>query len=451
MRRKDLCIFPIMGREIQRAQSYLERSGFIMNMATLSLIMLVAAIAIGFFLNVNVGLVSIFFAVILGYGSGQFTGKEIISGWSGSLFMTLAGITLVFAIVQSNNSLELLIRKIINKLGKAVVLVPVVYFVFAWAVSAAGPGLIPTAALVTVLAVPLAHETGFHPLMLSMTAVAAANAGRFTMLTVEGNLITDLLVAQGYTENVMMGVCVSSTILAVILSVVYYIWYKGYKVRQGMGKATEVSKFTKEQIVSLIGMLVMVILILVFKFEASLAAFSVGGTLIILRVGDQKAAFKAMPWGTMILVCGVGVLMNLVVELGGIDLLSSGLASIMTEQTAAGFSGLTAGILSLFSSTLGVVLPTLIPTVGSLIAKVGAAVTPMELCAAIGFASSTSGISPASTAGALTMGAMTSDPEFAEKYKPEKLFMELLIWALVSVGIVVLLAFIGFFRWFSVL
>ena len=79
-----------------------------------------------------------------------------------------------------------------------------------------------------------------------------------------------------------------------------------------MGKTTEVSKFTKEQIISLIGMLVMVILILVFKFEASLAAFSVGATLIILRVGDQKAALKAMPWGTMILVCGVGVLMNLV-------------------------------------------------------------------------------------------------------------------------------------------
>ena len=60
-----MCIFPIMGREIQRAQSYLERSGFIMDMGALSLIMLVAAIAIGFFLNVNVGLVSIFFAVIL--------------------------------------------------------------------------------------------------------------------------------------------------------------------------------------------------------------------------------------------------------------------------------------------------------------------------------------------------------------------------------------------------
>ena len=50
------------------------------------------------------------------------------------------------------------------------------------------------------------------------------------------------------------------------------------------------------------------------------------------------------------------------------------------------------------------------------------------------------------------MRKMLADyPEFAEKYKPEKLFMELLIWALVSVGIVVLFAFIGFFRWFSVL
>ena len=86
-------IFPITGREIQstvlpgKERFYYGYGCIIIDHAGGS------DREIGSFLNVNVGLVSIFFAVILGYGSGQFTGKEIISGWSGSLFMTLAGIT----------------------------------------------------------------------------------------------------------------------------------------------------------------------------------------------------------------------------------------------------------------------------------------------------------------------------------------------------------------------
>ncbi|MCD8081985.1 MAG: C4-dicarboxylate ABC transporter [Clostridiales bacterium] len=421
------------------------------NLAIISLIFLIAAIVIGFIRNVNVGLVGILLAVILGYGSGSFTGKQILSGWSSSMFLTLAGITLVFSIVQANGSLELLIRKIVNKMGNMVVLVPIVYFAISWIISALGPGLIPTAALVTVLAVPLAHETGFHPILLALIGVHAADAGRFTMLTVEGNLITELLLEQGFTDHIMTGICVSSTILALLMSLIAYLWYKGYRVRVGMGRAVEVEKFTSKQIISLIGMLVMALLILVFKFETSLAAFSVGIVLILLGVGDQKKALSLMPWNTMFLVCGVGVLMNLVIELGGIDLLSDFLASIMSAQTAAALIGLTAGIMSLFSSTLGVVIPTLVPTVGPLISQVGGAVTTMELCAAIGFIASTSGISPMSTAGGLTLGAISSDPEYAEKYTTNKIFIELIAWVAFYLIFCTVVALTGYFHWFAAL
>ena len=70
---------------------------------------------------------------------------------------------------------------------------------------------------------------------------------------------------------------------------------------------------------------------------------------MILKVGEQKKALSTVPWGTLILICGVGVLMNIVDQVGGIALLSNGLLSIMGEKTARPILAGTAGLLSLFS------------------------------------------------------------------------------------------------------
>lgn len=420
-----------------------------MNFGVLSLIILVVVIAFSFFMKLNVGLIGVLAAAILGYGCGQFTGKEIIAGFNGGLFLTLAGVTLLFAIVRANGALELLIRKIILKVGKLVVLIPVIIFIFGWVVSASGPGLIPTAALVAVVAIPVARGSGFHPIMLSMIGIHAANAGRFTVLTVEGNLVTNILSEQGYTENIILPLCLSCTLLAVVLSVVSYIFYKGYKVKAGQLNIEVDESFTVQQILSLVGMLVMALLILLAGFEVGFAAFSVSAVLIILKVCDADVAIKSVPWGTIILVLGVGVLMNLVIELGGIDLLSELLASIMNPTTASALSACTGGILSWFSSTLGVVMPTMLPTVGSIITSVGGNITVLEIVGAIVFASSSAGLSPASTAGALIMGGVAGDPEYNQKFKPEKLFIELFAWAAVSIAIITAFCLIGYFRWFA--
>ncbi len=64
------------------------------------------------------------------------------------------------------------------------------------------------------------------------------------------------------------------------------------------------------------------------------------------------------PWGTLLLICGVGVLMNVIILTGGIDLLSDALASIMSDSSAVSILGITAGVLR-GSPTSGVVMPTL--------------------------------------------------------------------------------------------
>ena len=53
-----------------------------MNIGIVALLILVAVIAIGFFRKLNVGVLAMAAAVILGYVSGDYTTKEIVAGYS---------------------------------------------------------------------------------------------------------------------------------------------------------------------------------------------------------------------------------------------------------------------------------------------------------------------------------------------------------------------------------
>ena len=114
--------------------------------------------------------------------------------------------------------------------------------------------------------------------------------------------------------------------------------------------------------------------------------------------------------------------MNIVSDVGGVDLMSNGLASIMTPKTAVAIQGLSAGILSWFSSAIGVVWPTMVPTVGSIAAQVG--VKPDGLITIMCLTASFAGFSPASTGGSLIMAANATDPDFT-KEKENKLFIQM--------------------------
>lgn len=79
----------------------------------------------------------------------------------------------------------------------------------------------------------------------------------------------------------------------------------------------------------------------------------------------------------------------------------------MSPVTAPGVMGLTAGIMSWFSSTSGVVMPTLIPTVTDVAAQVGGGVSTLALLSAITNTASAAGMSPISTGGSMGLAAYT--------------------------------------------
>ena len=212
-----------------------------MNLGLLSLILLAAAIAVSFLRNVNAGLVSVGFAMILTLVYGDaVTVKGVIAGFNTNLFIQMAGVTYLFAVVSANGTLELTAKKVVNLVPARAI--PAVMFFIGMALSASGPGSIPCLAIILVIAIPLSVSAGINPIMTSIIGDMGAMAGRMSPLTPEAAVVRALMEAQGMDgDTVPIMICTFITAIAV--SALITIYYKGWRVEggaRGKGEASAV-------------------------------------------------------------------------------------------------------------------------------------------------------------------------------------------------------------------
>ena len=414
-------------------------------MALLSLFSLAGAIFLGFFRKMNTGLVCIGFALLLGKIAGM-ADRDIIGGFNYSLFLMLLGVTYLFGLAEINGTLKLLTRKITVLAGKHTYMIPVVMYVFATVLSALGPGTIPTTAIMMVFGMTLAVEMKINPAMLAAIIFLGAAGGGMSPLAATGIIGLDLCQGFGLT-GIEMPLLVNGVLSSTVYAALVYVAFGGYKLKSDVVlQFSDIPAFNKEQIITLIGIAGMVGLVLLFKVNVGLASFTVAMILSFLRVSDEEQALKKIPWGTLLLICGVGVLMNVIIALGGIDLLSASLASVMSANTATTILGVTAGVMSWFSSTSGVVMPTLIPTIPHIIEQMSISVNPVEWVTAISMVSNTAGISPLSTGGALALAAYSAEAGAAAG-ELDRLFIKMFSISAVGVVTLSILAYFGFYRW----
>lgn len=414
-----------------------------MNLGLISLIALLVAIAIGFFRNCNVGILCIGFAMILGVIFGVSAGK-IISGFSSSLCIQMIGITYLFAIIQNNGTLELLARKMVVLVGEKRFLIPFVMYVLGFVICAVGPGAIPTLAIIPVIAIPVALSAGVNPIMTAIIGDLGVMSGRMSPLTPESAVVRELMEEQGLVGN-MIPIMISLTITALVTAALVYIYYKGWKVDDSVAVTTEKQPgFSKVQWCSLAGLLVLAVGALFFSWNVGLTGFMIGSVLAVLGCGDEKSAVKAIPWNVILMVLGVGLLMNIITLSGGIDIMIAGLQAVMGPRTAYTIMAIAAGFMSFFSSGLGVVFPTLIPTAGGLASGIG--VGAVQLVTMIVIGGTVSGFSPISTAGALIMAGVAQQENAEKRFPQNKLFIELFAISFLALFVLAVFAFIGVYN-----
>ncbi len=408
-----------------------------MNLGLISLLLLLAAIVIGFVRNANVGILCIGFSMILSIVY-KISAKDILAGFSASLFVQMVGITYLFSIISGNGTLELLARKMVKLVGKKRHLIPLVMYLLGFLICAVGPGAIPSLAIIPVIAIPVAVSAGVNPIMTAIIGDLGVMSGRMSPLTPESAVVRELMEEQGMTGNTIP-IMIALTITAIVVALVVYVYYRGWKVKETQGEVIgKLPAFNRKQWMSLAGLVVLAAGALFFSWNVGLIGFLVGTVLVVLGCGEEKKAIAGIPWNVILMVMGVGILMNVISLSGGIDIMVSALEKVMGHRTAAMIMAIAAGVMSFFSSGLGVVFPTLIPTASGLAA--GLSVDPMVLVAVIVIGGTVSGFTPVSTTGALIMAGVAQQPDSEKNFPQNRLFTELFAVSFLALGVLAIFA-----------
>lgn len=420
----------------------------------IALVFLAAAIAIGCIFNKNMGVISIALAFVLARIFG-ITDKFVINSFGSSLFIMLLGVMLLFSIAQNNRTLELLARRAVVLCRGKVQLIPIVLFVFSAVVSALGPGLISTTALVASLAIALAIETNVEPIRFVLFGAVGAFAGGLSPITPSGIVAIEKAAESnifGIELAIGFGMFFVMLFVAVILYFLVFRWHTYKSEAVTVDKTVEVAKaendkFKKENLFTLIGIILVAVLSTAFSMNVGLVSFAVSVVLILIGAANEGEALKKIPWNTLIMITGVGMLISVVTELGGIDLLSDIISKLMGAKTAASIITVLAGVMSWVSSASGVVMPTLIPTVPDLVATVQNA-NPVDLVVGICIGANAAAFSPLSSCGALMLAAYSTS-KVATPEGRNKMFNRLFLFSTACIVISALIALTGFFKLFA--
>lgn len=400
-------------------------------MDILSLILFCITLVIAFVFGVNSGIVAVAVSLVLSWIAGV-PEKFLLSSFDSKMFLMLFGVMYLFSIAQENKTLELLSKKTFALCRGNARLLPIVMFLIAAVLSAIGPGLIAVTALIAVLIVALAREIDVPAIHLAPFGLLGSFAGGLTPITPSG-----IIAISKAEESGVFGIdfvlpykmAITCTAYAVILYFFVFKWHRKKNLAAQQDTATP--PFSAKQIATLLGVLVVATVATVCSISETLPDINVGllslavaVILTLFKVADEGAALKKVPWGTLIMITGMGILISLVYDLGGIELLKNGLLALAGPRTVDAIMAVLSGVMSWFSSASGVVMPTLFP-VGAEMAAAMEGVDALGIVTAVGIGSHLAAMSPLSSCGGLMLAAYSSSGVSAAERN--KMFLQLFL------------------------
>ena len=414
-----------------------------MNIPAISLTALFVAIAVSCVSRLNVGFLSFAFAFVIGLGFAGIKVSEVAAGFPVSLFLTLVAVTLLFSQARVNGTLDKLARLSLRLSRGNAGAIPMVFFGLGLLLAMIGPGNIAATALLAPIAMDVAAKASIPGFLMAIMLVNGANAGSLSPFAPTGLIAIGLLKKiglQGVEWQSFFNTLVSHSLVAFL----GYFAFGGIKLfrrraPEGAGELHRetVEPFDRKQRLTLGVIGTLFAGVVVFHVDVMVGAFVGSVVLSLLRAADEEQAIKAIPWGVILMVSGVTVLIALMEKTGGMDLFTSILARFSTQATVTGIIAFVTGVISVYSSTSGVVLPAFLPVIPGLIVKLGGG-DPLAIASSIIVGANLVDVSPLSTLGALCIAHAPPNEDRA------RLFNQLLAWGLSMAVVGAIVCFILF-------
>lgn len=398
-----------------------------MTLAWVSIAALVLAVALSCTTTINVGVLSLAMAFAVGVFLNGMTPEAVLGGFPVSLLVTLIGVTLLFSIAECNGTLSRLTGRAVALCRGHVGLLPMMFFTIGFVVATIGAGATPASALLAPPAMAVAGRAGVPPLLMAIMAGNGALAGTLSPFAPTG------IVANGVMDRIGLGdvewqTYAFNALAHTVVGFGGFFLLGGWKLfarRDGVVRAAEPETGAMEarHWLTAAGIVTLVIGVAGFKMNVGMVALIVATLLILLKTVEEHKAIQRMPWGVILMVTGVTVLVAMVEKAGGLELFTSGIANISTAATIAPIVAFGAGIISIYSSTSGVVLPAFLPMVPDLAQHLGG-IEPRPIAWSMSVGASLVDLSSLSTVGALFIAGAAPGTDV------RRLFNSLLMWGL---------------------
>jgi Na+/H+ antiporter NhaD/arsenite permease-like protein len=399
-----------------------------MNVAAVSVAALLLAIIVSCVTSLNVGVLAVALAWIVGVYVGGMPINTVMNGFPGQLFLTLVGMTLLFTLAQGNGTLDRLAHHAVQLCRGRRGVVPIMFFILAAAMASIGPGNIATAAIMAPMAMATAGRMAIPSFLMAIMVGNGANAGSLSPFAPTGIIVTGLMERIGMPGFEWQTYLYNLGAHALVAFGGYFL-FGGWKLfaasaNQPAADAlpAEGGKFEARHWITLAIITLLIFSVIVLKVNVGMAAFAGAVLLVLLKCGDDREAVRKMPWNVIVMVCGVTVLIAVLEKAEGIDLIVSQIARYATPAFATAEVAMLTGLVSAYSSTSGVVLPAFLPMVPGLATQIG--VAPFALAASMNVGGHLVDVSPLSTIGALCIAAAPAGED------TRALFNKLLAWGL---------------------
>ncbi|EXE37557.1 SLC13 family permease [Acinetobacter baumannii] len=416
-------------------------------MTALMLMALAVSIGLGYKTKINIGFFTIAFAYLIGCFGMGLKPSEVIELWPVKIFFIILSVTLFYNFALANGALEKLASHLLYKCRKFPQFLPLAIFFAATIIAGLGAGFYTVLAFMAPITLLLCKKTNMNMIIGGMAANYGALAGANFMTSQSGIIFRSLMENTGISSQTAFsyssGIFVLTLIIPIAVLGIYTLWNR--KSNSIVIEDQKPQPFDKKQKQSIFLIILMMSIVLVFpilhlvfpdvktisflnsKIDIAFLAITFSLISLLMKLADEKKVIALVPWGTLIMICGVGMLIALGVRLGIITTLSEWLANNVPVWVIPVLLCLISAIMSVFSSTLGVVAPTLFPIVPALALTSGLNPLVLFICIVVG-AQSTA-ISPFSSGGSLIMASAPAD---IDKTK----FFNQLLFKAIPVGVI---------------
>nr|WP_315236012.1 SLC13 family permease [uncultured Albidiferax sp.] len=415
----------------------------------ISIYALVGMFVLATVLPINMGVIAFVGAFLVGTLVAGMNAKAIMGGFPADLFLTLVGITYLFALAQNNGTIDWLVRLAVRAVRGRIAAIPWIMFFIAALLTSVGAVSPAAVAIIAPIALGFAAKYGINPLLMGLMVVHGAQGGGFSPISIYGGITNKIVAKAGLPLNEMATMMASLGVNLAVATLLFFVFGGMKLVRQkadatgavpavgrvahGQGGAqmygdAEGESFAEErrtatpgadslmdpsssspaeagsrmyQAVTVLGLLALAVLTLFFKQDIGFVSITIGLLLTLMAPNLQKRALGQVSWPEIMLIVGVSTYVGVMDKMGTIDFVGHSVAGLTSPLMAALLLCFVGAVVSAFASStavLGSLIPLAVPFLQG-----DSAVGAIGFIAAMAVSSTIVDVSPFSTNGALVL------------------------------------------------